>query len=83
MVGLLVLEIALALVLHNRLQLQLVNTIFTVQFLDKLDSEVASCYSKVITALTNLFKSFFLLQLFNNKIKYLHRPRIQFVFVVL
>lgn len=47
MFGLFVLESALALLLSNQLPLKLVNEIFTVQFLDKLDAEVAACYSKV------------------------------------
>ncbi|XP_057374559.1 uncharacterized protein LOC130695439 [Daphnia carinata] len=46
MFGLFVLEASLALVLTNRLSIKLVNDIFTVQFLDKLDLEVAACYSK-------------------------------------
>ncbi|KAI9557037.1 FAST kise domain-containing protein 1 [Daphnia sinensis] len=46
MFGLFVLEASLALVLTNRLSIKLVNEIFTVQFLDKLDLEVAACYSK-------------------------------------
>lgn len=49
MFGLSVLESALALILNNRLPLKLVNEIFTVRFLDKLDAEVAACYSKVCT----------------------------------
>lgn len=47
MFGLFVLEASLALILSNRLSIKLVNEIFTVQFLDKLDLEVAACYSKV------------------------------------
>ncbi|KZS20741.1 putative FAST kinase domain-containing protein 1 [Daphnia magna] len=46
MFGLFVLEASLALILSNRLSIKLVNEIFTVQFLDKLDLEVAACYSK-------------------------------------
>lgn len=51
MFGLFVLESGLALLLNNRLPLKLVNEIFTVRFLDKLDSEVAACYSKVFNVI--------------------------------
>lgn len=54
MFGLFVLEASLALALTNRLSVKLVNQIFTVQFLDKLDSEVAGCYSKVGSVLPRL-----------------------------
>ena len=47
MFGLFVLESALALIFSNQLSLKLVNEIFTVKFLDKLDSEVAALYTKV------------------------------------
>lgn len=45
----------MALLLHQRLSPQIVNAIFSVHFLDKLDYEVASCYSKVqsYTSLTS------------------------------
>lgn len=46
MYGLFVLECALSLMLPNRLPMDLVNEIFSVRFLDKLDVEVASCYSR-------------------------------------
>jgi hypothetical protein len=47
MFGLYVLEASLALLYSNQLSAKLINDIFTVRFLDKLDSEVAACYSKV------------------------------------
>ena len=47
MFGLFVLEASLALLYTNQLSVKLVNEIFTVRFLDKLDFEVAACYSKV------------------------------------
>jgi len=46
MYGLFVLECALALMLPNRLPMDLVNEIFSMHFLDKLDAEVASCYAQ-------------------------------------
>lgn len=45
--GLSILECALALMLPNQLPHEIVNEIFSVKFLDRLDTEVEACYSKV------------------------------------
>ena len=49
--GLSILECALALMLPNQLPREIVNEIFSVKFLDRLDTEVEACYSKVLLLL--------------------------------
>lgn len=62
--GLSILQCALSLSFFNQLPVSLIKQIFSIEFMDKLDTELANCYSKVsiwIVVIIKIHKLFYVL----------------------